>query len=216
MRPRRPGGDGLERCGSPARGSGEPRGGGADRISIRPAPPIPLSWGQDLSRGCQDPDVDPLLEPDGGAEPDPDGGVPDGAPEPLPMSGQFLVEPELELVPEPVEELEDPEPVVPEPELPVLELDDGVVVDEPDVAAFDAGAPVPELPELPVVVDVVAALATSAPPARRPELSAPMARMLRRRIFMACVPFRVVCHADPFGPARAPCDLGSGRDRRTA
>ena len=130
------------------------------------------------------------------------------------MFGQFLVEPELELVPEPVE-LEDPELVVPEPELPVLELDDGVVVDEPDVAAFDVEL-VPELPELPEVVDVVAALATSAPPARRPELSAPMARMLRRRIFMACVPFRVVCHADPFGPARAPCtsDLGATAQRR--
>jgi len=40
-----------------------------------------------------------------------------GAPEPPPMSGQFLVEPEL----------------------PVLELDDGVVVDEPGVEEFVLG-----------------------------------------------------------------------------
>ena len=66
------------------------------------------------------------------------------------MLGQFLVEldPELEpeLDPEPVDEFEEPEP------------DDGVVVDE-----FDVEEPEPELvpvlPELPVVVDVVAALA---------------------------------------------------------
>jgi hypothetical protein len=40
------------------------------------------------------------------------------------MSGQFLVEPEpeLELEPEPVDELEEPEPVLPAPD-----LDDGVV-----------------------------------------------------------------------------------------
>ena len=170
------------------RGSGEPRGGGADPMSVRPAPPIPLPWGEEVFPEGQEPDVDPLLEPAGGAEPVPDGGVLEGAPEcvpePVPILGQFLVEPELELVPEPVE-LEDPEPVVPVPELPVLELDEGVVVDEPDVAEFDVAL----VPELPVVVDVVAALATSAPPARRPELSAPTARMLRRRIFIACVPF---------------------------
>ncbi len=76
------------------------------------------------------------------------------------MSGQFLVEPEAE--------------PAPEPELPVLELDEGVFVDELEVE-----------PELSVAVDVVAALAASAPPARSPDVSAPMARTLRRRICMA-------------------------------
>jgi len=82
------------------------------------------------------------------------------------MFGQFFVEPdpelelelELELEPDPelVDEFEEPdpvlpEPVVPEPVSPVVELDDGVGV------------------------DVVAALATSAPPARRPDVRAPTA-----------------------------------------
>jgi len=103
------------------------------------------------------------------------------------MFGQFLVEPELEPEPEfelepdpePVDELEDPVPVVPEPVLPVFELDDGVVAEELELE-----------PELPVVVDVVAALATSAPPATRPDVNAPTARTLRSRICMAVVPFR--------------------------
>lgn len=125
--------------------------------------------------GCYEPEVDPLLEPDGGA-PDPDGGGPVCAPEPLPMLGQFLVEPEPEFEP------------VPEPALPVLELGDGVVVEELDVEEFDVEL-VPELPELPVVVDVVVALATSAPPATRPDVSAPMARTFRRRICMRVCPF---------------------------
>ena len=90
-------------------------------------------------------------------------------PEPLPMLGQLRVvlEPGLELEPDPEE--------VPEPELPELVPDDGVVVEELDAELE---------PELPVVVEVVAALATSAPPARRPEVSAPMASTLRRRIVM--------------------------------
>ncbi len=119
--------------------------------------------------------------------PEPVGGVPDGALDPLPMLGQFLVDPEPELEPEP-----DPEPVdefeEPEPVLLVLEPDDGVVVEELDVDEFDVEL-VPVLPELPVVVDVVAALATSAPPARRPDVSAPMASTLRRRICMGGCPF---------------------------
>jgi hypothetical protein len=78
------------------------------------------------------------------------------------MSGQFLVEPEAE--------------PVPEPELPVLELDEGEVVEEFELEVE---------PGLSVVVDVVAALAASAPPARSPDVSAPMARTLRRRICMA-------------------------------
>jgi hypothetical protein len=134
--------------------------------------------------GCpedQAPEVDPLLEPDEGGPPEPDGGVPDPEPDPLPMSGQFLVEPELEPDPElelePEDELEEPDPV-----LPVFELEDGAVVDELEL-----------VPEFPVVVDVVAALATSAPPARSPEVSAPTARTLRKRICMACLALSCVC-----------------------
>jgi hypothetical protein len=88
------------------------------------------------------------------------------------MLGQFLVEPE----PEPELELE-PEL---EPELPLFEADEGVVVEEPDVEL---------VPEFPVVeVEVVAALATSAPPARSPEVSAPTARTLRKRMCMTGEP----------------------------
>jgi hypothetical protein len=99
------------------------------------------------------------------------------------MSGQFLVEPDPELELEPDDEPEAldpaaPDPAAPDPELPVFELDDGVVVDELEL-----------LPEFPVVVDVVAALATSAPPARSPDVSAPTARTLRKRICMASCPF---------------------------
>jgi hypothetical protein len=122
-------------------------------------------WG---SAEDQAPEVDPLLEPDEGGPPEPDGGVPDPEPDPLPMSGQFLVEPD----PDPEDELEEPDPV-----LPVFEFDDGVVVDGDELEL---------VPEFPVDVDVVAALATSAPPARSPEVSAPTARTLRKRICMAC------------------------------
>jgi hypothetical protein len=127
------------------------------------------------------------------------------------MSGQFLVEPdpESEPDPEPVDELEDPVPVWPlpvPPVLPVLEFDDGVVVEELEL--------VPELPELPVVVDVVAALATSAPPATRQDVSALTARMLRRRICMRCCPFvRVERRAVRSGTATVL--PGSGYNRRT-
>jgi len=109
-------------------------------------------------------------------------------PEPLPMLGQLWVvpepeaEPELELEPE--ELLDDPELVLPEPALSEPVLDEGVVVDELGLEV----EPDP-VPELPVVVEVVAALATSAPPARRPELSAPMASTLRRRNCMGWCPF---------------------------
>lgn len=191
MRARRPGGDGLKREVSiPTEGSGEPRGGGADRIPIGSAPPF-LCGGVKSAAGSQEPDVDPLLEPGGPPPP--------GAPEWLPMFGQFLVEP-------------DPEPAFePEPELPVLELDDGVVADEPELPVLEL---VPELPELPVAVDVVAALATSAPPARRPDVNAPTARTLRRRICMADVPFRLCWSADPFGPVVRTLRPGSVRSRR--
>jgi hypothetical protein len=112
------------------------------------------------------------LDPDG-VEPDPAGGVPVW-PEPPPMLGQFWVEPELELEPEPEPVL--PDDVPEEPELELFEDEDGVVVVEVE--------PVPELPE-----DVVAALATNAPPVSSPVVSAPMASTLRRRIFMDVLPF---------------------------
>jgi hypothetical protein len=112
------------------------------------------------------------------------------------MFGQFLVEPEP--VPAPV----------PDPELPVLELDgDGVVVDEFEVE-------VELVPVLPVVVDVVAALAASAPPARRPDVSAPMASTLRRRICMVCA-LSSVWSAGSFGPVLQRVRLGSERRRTT-
>jgi hypothetical protein len=151
------------------------------------------------------------VEPDDGAVPEPAGGVPMWLPEPLPMLGQFWVElePEPELEPEDVPE--EPEPVLPElvlpePELPLLELDEGAVVDELLVEL---------VPELPVVVDVVAALATTAPPATRPEVSALMASTLRRRIFIGCVPFHLVRSASPSGPARHTVRPGTGCNRTT-
>jgi hypothetical protein len=114
------------------------------------------------------------------------------------MFGQFLVEPlpELELEPEPLEELD--------PELDVL--DDGVVVEE----LVDVLEPV-----VPVLdVAVVAASAASAPPASSPVVSAPMANTLRSRSFMV-VALSFVCCAHPFGPADTPCalDLWPGATR---
>ena len=88
-------------------------------------------------------------------------------------------DPELGLEPEDVPD----EPELLDPELPLLVLADGVLVDELEVAL---------VPELPVVVEVVAALATNAPPVRSPALSAPTASTLRRRICMGGVPFRLV------------------------
>jgi len=136
----------------------------------------------------QAPEADPLFEPDGGP-PEPDGGVPDPEPDPLPMSGQFLVEPDPELEPElaepdPEDELEEPDPV-----LPVFELDAGGLVDELEL-----------VPEFPVAVEVVAALATSAPPARSPEVSAPTARTLRKRICMSCLALSLCKAPTPFEP----------------
>jgi hypothetical protein len=133
-----------------------------------------------------------------GGVPDPDGGAPLSEPEPLPMLGQFLVEPE----PEPELELE-PEL---EPELPLFEADEGVVVEEPDVEL---------VPEFPVVeVEVVAALATSAPPARSPDVSAPTARTLRKRMCMTGEPFCVSAAPSPCEPVRQTVRPGSVRDRR--
>jgi hypothetical protein len=116
---------------------------------------------------------------------------PELEPEPLlPMLGQLRVEPELD--PD-VPELD--EPVLDEPE---FEVDDGAVVDEFDVDELDVEEFVPEFPVAPVF-EVVAALATSAPPATRPEVSAPIARMLRRRNGMGTV--LLSSAADPFRPA---------------
>ncbi|HXN61652.1 MAG TPA: hypothetical protein VN886_14495 [Acidimicrobiales bacterium] len=92
--------------------------------------------------------------------------------EPLPMFGQFFVEPVPGLVLEPEDEPEEPE----EPEVPVLELE-----------------PVLPVPELEVVVEVVAASATNAPPTTRPEVKAPMASALRICRCMGCGPFVSCC-----------------------
>ena len=107
----------------------------------------------------------------------------------IPCSGQFFDEPdavlEFELDPEPVpvDEFEDPDPVDPV-------LVEPVPVDPVEPVPVD---PVPVDPVLEledgVVVDVVAALATSAPPARRPDVNAPTARTFRRRICMWICPF---------------------------
>ena len=106
-------------------------------------------------------------------------------PEPLPMLGQLWVEPvpDPELEPEPEDVPEEPELALDDPEFPALVLDEGVLVDELEVEL---------VPELPVVVEVVAALATSAPPVTSPVVSAPMASTLRRRICMGGVPFHLV------------------------
>ena len=114
-------------------------------------------------------------------------------PDPLPMLGQLWVElePELELDPLDPElelepELDEPLLALPDPVFPVLDPDDGVVVEEPEVEELEVELePVPVLP----VLEVEAALATSAPPAKRPVVSAPTASTLRRRICMSCCPF---------------------------
>jgi hypothetical protein len=103
--------------------------------------------------------------------------------EPLPMLGQFWFEPEpepeLEFELGPDDGPEEPGLVLPVPGLPEGVLVGGLLVDEPDDEL---------VPELPVVLEVAAA-ATSAPPATRPVVSAPMANTLRRRICMGGLPF---------------------------
>lgn len=115
-----------------------------------------------------------------GADPEPAGGAPgEPDPEPLGMLGQLCVEPDellLELEPD---ELDEPELVLLEPVPELSEPDDdGAVVEELVL--------VPE-PVVPVLELVVAASATSAPPATRPVVSAPIANAFRSRIFMGVV-----------------------------
>jgi hypothetical protein len=111
------------------------------------------------------------------------------------------LEPELELDPldpEPDPELDEPLLVLPDPVLPELAPDVGVVVEEPKFEELDVELePVPVLP----VLEVVAAFATSAPPATRPVASAPTASTLRGRICISCCPFHFVSCPGPFGPA---------------
>ena len=131
------------------------------------------------------------------------------APEPLPMVGQLWVEPvpDPELEPEPEDVPEEPELALDDPEFPALVLDEGVLVDELEVEL---------VPELPVVVEVVAALATSAPPVTSPVVSALMASTLRRRICMGGCPF-ISCEAPTrSGRCRTRCapDLWAGAQPR--
>jgi hypothetical protein len=103
------------------------------------------------------------------------------------MFGQFFVEPVPEL--EPVPDVpEDELGVLEEPELPAVVVLVLVLVLEPVL-------PEPVLPEpvLDVEVDVVAALATRAPPPTRPVVRAPMASALRICRCMGCGPFVSCC-----------------------
>lgn len=96
------------------------------------------------------------------------------------MLGQLCVEPDellLELEPDELDEPDEPELVLLEPELSEPD-DDGAVVEEL-VLVLEPVVPVLEL--------VVAASATSAPPATRPVVSAPIANTFRSRIFMGVV-----------------------------
>ncbi len=157
----------------PERGAGGPYALRAPAHTARPL------WEIGRVNGVGSAPQEAELEPDpgGGAPSDPDRGAPGRGPELepeplLPMSGQLCVEPELDEL---------------DPEVP--ELDDGADVDELGVDESDV-EPVPELPVEPVV-EVVAALATSAPPATRPEVSAPIASTLRKRNGMGTIPFGV-------------------------
>jgi hypothetical protein len=110
------------------------------------------------------------------------------------MFGQFLVDPELELEPEPVLEPFEPFELFELPVLPELELAVLLEPDVPDVVLVlvDPEFPVDEVvppvevvelvPEPDVEPAVVAAFATTAPPATRPEASAPTASTLRKRM----------------------------------
>ena len=105
------------------------------------------------------------------------------------MFGQFLVEPDG------FEPVELPDGVVPvEPEDPFVdELPDDV----PDEVLPELVLPEPVLDVVPVVPVLVAALATSAPPATRPVVKAPTASALRSRSFMVMFLLTDCSHAPP-------------------
>lgn len=124
------------------------------------------------------------------------------------MFGQFLMEPALELeLPEPDEA--EPEPELVELEVPVFAvvgLDEDGVVDDP---VFEV-APVLVLG---VELDVVAALATNAPPARRPVVNAPTTSTFRKRKCIGYA-FRLWCKALRSGaPSACALDLGTAAER---
>jgi len=184
VRARGAGGDGLTDCavGASHREADGPRRGDGGARAVQPR--CGRAWlGQE-----------PLdeLEPDVGAP-----GAPAPEWDPLPMLGQFWLDPEPELP--------EPEPVLALPELPVLpelELESVLVPDEPEVVlvVLDPEFPVDELvppvelvelvPEPDVEPEVVAAPATNAPPATRPEASAPAASTFRNRM---CIGVAFLC-----------------------
>jgi hypothetical protein len=122
------------------------------------------------------------------------------------MFGQFWVDPELEFAaPEPVLELFELFELFELPVLPELKL---AVLLEPDVPEVvlvlvdpefpvDEVVPSVELVEPVPVPDVVAAFATTAPPATRPEASAPAASTLRNRICIGVALSRSMLHPLP-------------------
>ena len=122
------------------------------------------------------------------------------------MLGQLCVEPESELLePEPdeLDELDDPELL--DPVFELLELDDGVVVEE-----FVHSCSSPSCPCWTCWSWRRRRRAHHR--RRRPVVNAPIANTLRSRIFMVCCPF-VSCDAPhPFGPAVTRCapDLWPG------
>jgi hypothetical protein len=130
------------------------------------------------------------------------------------MFGQFWVDPELELEPVPVLEPFVPFELFELPVLPELELEVLFEPDVPDVVLVpvDPEFPVDEVvpsvevvelvPELDVEPAVVAAFATAAPPATRPEANAPAASTLRNRMCMGVALSRSVLR--PL--TRADCD----------
>jgi hypothetical protein len=121
------------------------------------------------------------LDPDEGAA-----GAPAPEWDPLPMLGQFWEDPEP-VVPEPVELFELPVPPELELEVPLVPLVPDVVLVLVD-PEFPVDDEVPSVvlvelvPEPDVEPEVVAAFATAAPPATRPEASAPAASMFRKRM----------------------------------
>jgi hypothetical protein len=128
-------------------------------------------------------------------------------PEPEPMLGQLCVEPELEPFDVDPDEPDDPELALLDPDVELLELEDGGVV---EVLALVLEPVVPVLDE-----PVVAASATSAPPVTRPAVSALIANTFRRRIFMVIV-LSLVRIAAPSGVAASTLRPGPVARRTTS